>query len=134
MNNSIDVKDFKKNIQIIRQNISTYILAFAIHKVLHKNHMEKVKCDGGKPIGGYVYDDTKECFFINCTDWISIGYLPLCYGITTKDSDLWREYIPMPNSIVKRHFSESQKKEFEKFLIQYPEKEYKIQFLQFIAG
>ena len=128
-----DNRDFKTNMKIRAMSQQTYVMVLAVHRDDDKNKIEKISCDRGAPLGGYVYDSINECFFISCIDLLPLGYVPVSFKLEMKGTGYWEVDIPMPENVLRRYFGDSQLHDLQRFKSIHPKGECKFQFLQFIA-
>jgi hypothetical protein len=91
---------------------STYVLLIATHKQENKNKIERIHCEYGSPIGGYVYDHIRDSYLISCYDYVPIGAISLSCSISIGASVI---HLPLPDSVVERYLSDRQKQEVNMF-------------------
>ena len=99
-----DVRAIKSNLQIVRSPEQTFVIVLAIHKDMGRNVLQKLRCEDGTPIGGYVYDNVNNCYYVKCIAFQPLGYVPFACLLRVKDNYFWRTYIPLPETLLLRNW------------------------------
>ena len=110
---------------------STFLFAVAKHKNLIENKIHNISCKNGCPISGYVYDSHHDEYSISCNDFVELGVIPCSLSATVDNCIDWNIHIPIPDKLIKKHMSTTQKKIFKKFAGKFDEN-YTIHFVQMI--
>ena len=114
-------------------NLETYVIAVAISKDFTKNFINRISCKKGIPIDGYVYDAQSDCYFIECSDYLHIGVIPVSCVISSKSGSSWKINVPLPETVIKKYLNESQKKDLKNFKGHFNNDEYVINFIQLVS-
>lgn len=125
-------KEVKKHLEVITSEVQTYIIVVAIHKEFYRNLITKINCRKGLPIGGYVYDSQNDSYHINCVDYLHLGFIPFSFFVKIAGVEQWKNYIPVPETLIKKYLNPLQKNELKNFKNSFRESEFDIQFIQMI--
>ena len=126
-----DVSDIKRNLAISLSKNKTYLIVLAIHPDLQSNHSQYFSTDKGEPVGGSVHDLMKNRFQVVCADYLALGWLRVSFEMKIKGAANWRQRVPAPLVVLKRHMTESQIKDLEQFQRAY--RGCKFQYLQLVS-
>ena len=118
---------------VSESNVESYIIAVAVNKDLSKNFINRINCKKGIPIDGYVYDAQSDSYFVECADFLHVGVIPASYIAVAKSSLQWKIHVPMPESVIKRFLSDTQKKDLKKFKSHFKSEEYTISYIQMVS-
>lgn len=127
-----DAKLFRGKIEFIPSTDRTFIIVLAVHKLAGKNHLEKIGTDRGTPIGGYVRDCSSDCYYMNCRDYVSLGYIGVSYKMNVEGTGYWEKQVPMPESVIMNYLNDDQRQRLEEFRLLF-DKDVSFHFLQLIA-
>ena len=109
----------------------TFIVVLAISLDQSKNNLTKIHCNKGLPISGYVYDSQADSYYVECHDYITLGYIPVSFQQSMPNVGNWKQKIPMSESVIKRYLTSKQKNELRQFKTNY-KNDYIINFMQII--
>ena len=127
-----NAREVHGSISIIQAEQETYVIAVAICLDKSKNFINKINCKRGVPIQGYVYDAQSDSYFLECSDFLHIGIVPASFVATFKNYSGWKMFVPMPESVIKRHLNDSQKKDLKQFKNHFKADEFIINFIQMV--
>ena len=125
------IGEFRDQIQVLAVAERTYLVALAIHSDSSKNVPAKLPCQG-TPICACGYDCVNDYYGINCVDFVNLGYISVAFKMSVKGNSRWEPFIPIPECVLMRYLSESQKADLESFRAVYGDGEIRIEFLQMI--
>ncbi|RDJ35265.1 MAG: hypothetical protein DWQ19_10650 [Crenarchaeota archaeon] len=132
--------------KIVKTEQPTFVVSLAVHKKLEENELVRLRCrhllpiEGYPyetrvlPIGGYVYDHSKDSYIINCVDYLALGFIPFSCKLEMDGVGQWNSYVPLSLSIIRQNLELSKKKEFEKFRNKYDKNQVDFQNIQFISS
>ncbi len=123
-------KDQRDALDIVYGPNPTYLVGIATSKEIARNVIHKIPCKKCIPIGGYVYDATIDAYTISCSDYVVLGYIPVCMYL--KISPYYAQRIPMCDAVVKRFLNQTQKKDLKSFRAVYKPEDYNLHFVQMI--
>lgn len=127
-----NARDVLKGIIVSESNLETYLIAVAVHKDSSKNFINRISCKKGIPLDGYVYDAQSDSYFIECTDFLHVGVIPVSFVATAKDSYFWKMNIPLPEVVIKKYLTEIQKKDLKNFKSHFSSQDYMINYVQMV--
>jgi hypothetical protein len=130
---SRDSNRLTEAIRIVPSLDCTGIIALAIHQERLQNSLTKIRATGGTAIGGNVYDNVADAFFVRCAAHLILGYVPVAFQVTILGNSHWSPYIPMPETVMRRYMDDLQIMNLDKFKASYPAPTYNLEFLQMIA-
>jgi len=108
-------KDSHRKLIVKHSQQKTYVIVVAVDQDVAKNFINKISCKRGVPLGGYVYDAQSDAYYIDCADYLHLGYVPFSLIVTMSEVDDWELQIPMPEIVIKKYLSSLQKKELRNF-------------------
>lgn len=126
------VKEVHRSLNITIANSSTHIYVTAVNRNHSKNFVNRITCKRGIPIGGYVYDSQCDSYIVECSDFLNLGTVPISFMLSQKNKEEWKQFVAMPESVIKKVLSEFQKNELKKFKSHFNSDEYEIEFIQLI--
>ena len=126
-----DVRDIKKSFRIEQYGKETLVVAVARHKLSEMNYPIEISAEEGKPLTYEAYDVVKDCFHVLGVSNYEIGHIPVSY-IASFDGVPWREYIPLPPSVIRRYMDEHQKKTFDAWKSSFKSPTYSIVYVQML--
>lgn len=133
MNTEIELSKIKKEIlnsfEISFLDEQTYIIAVAKHKENAKNTINRISCSKGLPIGGFTYDAQNDSYYVECTDYLHLGYIPIAFSVKLNN---WKMRVPISESVLKKYFTTFQKKELRNFKNHFKSDFYEIQYIQMV--
>ena len=127
------IRDIKSQLKIVRRTESSYVIVLAIHKRPEGNIIKKIPTRKGIPIGGYVYDAANDCYLIKCCDFFVLGYVPISFKLEMEGVGSWAVDIPVPEAILRRHLSITQKNDLRKFSYNYETNDFYFEFVQMLG-
>jgi hypothetical protein len=135
MSEPIDFKtiaDIRNKLKVEISKDRTFIVVLAIHQNLTKNVYTRIQCRQGIPISGYVYDAQQQVYYIDCHDYIPLGYIPVSIYITMPGVGNWRQRVPMPETTIRRYLTSIQRNDLRNFKSTYRSNQFDIHFMQII--
>lgn len=129
-----DLKDIKKSIEIIPLRQGMIVYALAISKTGYNTNVD-LYCKKGKPISNTCYNVVKDSCCVECCDYLEIGPVAVNYVIKFKDSSGYIADIPLPESLLKRYLSDSQKQKITSFKNKYKDvNKYCVKYFQILKA
>lgn len=128
-------RDVKSQLELIRRSEHTYVIVLAVHNNLasSSNVVRKVPTRRGIPIGGYVHDSTNDCYLVRCVDMVILGYVPISFKMQLKGLASWAVDVPVPETILRRHLSPTQRNELKKFMNNFENIDVSFEFIQMLG-
>lgn len=120
-----DLKDIKSGLTITPTSDLTFVIVLAINKDYSKNNLMKIPCQQGNPIGGYVYDSVTDSFSVRCADYSVLGPVAAAFKMSMDSAEGWSAYVPMTESVLKKHLSSEQSFCLKRFKEMYQDHLYK---------
>lgn len=127
------LREVHSNLVVNMTNLDTYVIAVAICKDGTKNFINRISCKKGVPIEGYVYDAQSDCYFVECSDYLHVGVIPISCVVNSKCGSSWKINVPLPENVIKKHLTELQKKDLKNFKSHFKSDEYIIHYIQMVA-
>lgn len=125
-------KELHCSLEVLASFEQTYIIVMAQNRDRGRNLILRISCKKGLPIGGYIYDNQADCYHVECTDYLHLGYVPVSFIAKVKGIKDWKIRVPMSESVIKKYLSSLQKKELRNFKNHFTAEKYDIQFIQMI--
>lgn len=125
-------KDLREKMNIEVSNDRTFLILLAIHQDPTKNFNTRIQCRKGMPISGYVYDAQQQFYYIECHDYVPLGYIPVSIFVTMPGVGNWRQRMPLPEAAIRRYLSPTQKEDLRKFKLTYRNGQFDVHFMQVI--
>jgi len=125
-------KEVRDNMEITPSDEITYVIVVAIHKDNSRNIISKISCKKGLPLGGYIYDSHSDAYYIDCVDYLHLGFVPFSFIGRIKGIKHWKSRIPMSESVIKKYLNPLQKKELKNFKNHFRVEDHDIQYIQMI--
>ena len=125
-------KEVHRSLSICAVNSSTHVFVVAINKNPAKNFVNRITCKRAMPIGGYVYDSQSDSYIVECADFLNLGTVPVAFMQSQKNRQEWKQYVAMPESVIKKTLSDFQRNELKKFKSHFRSDEYEIDYIQLI--
>lgn len=126
------VGKIKSKLKIVKTKERTFIVAMAVHKNPDKNFMEKIPLNYGEPIGGFLMNDVNKCYYMNCANYVFLGYVPLAYRLEMPGVEHWNPRIPLPEQVICEYLNETRLEELNSFKESF-NGDYTIQFMQLVG-
>lgn len=130
VDNTKDLKDIKRMLDVEQTEYTTHVIAVAIASDADLNHHLTIPAISGEPICDTTHDVVRDIYAVFAADYHVIGDIPVAYVFYMRDAMGWHTEVPLPLSVIKRHMSPRQKRQFDIWKAMYPEEKYQIQFLQ----
>jgi len=131
---SPEVRDFKNLIHEMELEVSTertYVFVAAINTKDEKsNKGQQIVSRSGSPFGGYVYDNEHDSYYIECVEFMDLGFVSCSFSLSLPGVGNWKCAIPLNVSSVKDHLNVTQSKNLDAFNKKFKGKDYKLQFIQ----
>ena len=109
----IDLKDFRKKVQLVQMDDGMCIHVVAINiKNPELNNVRSIPAYTGEALNVGVYDLVKDNYCIECESYHELGSIPVNYKLWVKGAYSWMIDVPLPLSIIERYLSERQKENF----------------------
>lgn len=125
-------KSVQNALEIVISSHRTYLIVVARNKNFEKNSISRINCKKGLPIAGYIYDSQSDSYYIDCSDYLQLGYIPVSFSAKMKGSNSWTARIPAPEAVIKKYLSDLQKKELTNFKSHFKSEEYDLEYIQMI--
>jgi len=127
-----DERDLKRklSVHVKPSDMGTRIFAVATAKGSSLNTTLKIPTVCGDPICEGVYDLVRDCYIASGVEFIDLGSIRIRAYITMEDMFRWEVPTPIPLLLLKRHWSDDQKQQFENWKQRFDDSEYDIAFLQ----
>lgn len=129
----------QKSYQDIRQRMGvevstdrTYVVVLAIHADPSKNVLTRISCREGIAISGYLHDLQADTYYVECHDYVPIGYVPVSFYQTMPGVGNWKQRIPMPEIVLRRYMTTQQRHDLRQFKATYKRGQYSFHFMQTI--
>lgn len=122
-------------LEVVHSSERTYVIVTASYRkqqIGNCNFLNKIRCEKGIPITGYVYDSQSDSYLVDCADYFHLGYIPVSFVIKIKELDFWETKIPVPENVLEKYLTSLQKKELNNFKKMFNSDVYKIQLIQMI--
>jgi hypothetical protein len=127
------IREVHNSLVVNMVNSETYVIAVAVCKDGTKNFINRISCKKGIPIEGYIYDAQSDCYFIECSDYLHIGNISVSFVASSKSRNCWKINVPLPENVIKKYLSETQKKDLKNFKAHFNNDEYTINYIQMVA-
>lgn len=109
------LEQFKDCLKVSYDKTASFIFVLAVHEETKKNNITKISCTKGLPLGGHVYDTSKDCYLVRCVDYLPLGRIKVSFGLEVPGTGGWGMRVPMPPSLVEEFLNGQQKRDFAKF-------------------
>lgn len=133
MKTEIELSKIKKEIlnsfEVLSLDEQTYIVVVAKHLDAIKNIINRISCSKGLPIGGFTYDAQNDSYYVECADYLHLGYIPIAFSVKLNN---WKMRVPISENILKKYLTTLQKKELKNFKSHFPSESYEIQYIQMV--
>lgn len=129
-----DVKEIKTRTKVSLGKGRTVVLAVVSSLDGSANKIIYAPCKNGIHVCNAVYDVTKDSFVIEGIEVYSVGDIPVHYFIEMDGVQGFRIHLPLPETVVKRYLTESEKKKFEDWKSKFPKETHNIKLLQMVTS
>lgn len=123
-------KEAQRKLTVQPQINSTFVVVIAYDTQSDTNIVNRITCRKGTPIGGYVYDSQNDCYYVECTDFLNLGFIPISYTVSFPGDRYWKVRLPMPESVIKKYLNPLQKQELRNFVKRFKEPRFRINYIQ----
>lgn len=129
-----EVKDFKKlvsEMEIISDNGKTFVYVIAVNKKNpESNVVRNIQSNSGEPFGGYVYDAEYDQYYVECVEFLKLGYVSKSFVLTMPNVGNWKIPIPLPVPVIKSCLNKQQDRVLRDFEDKFTSDIYELQFVQ----
>jgi hypothetical protein len=129
-----DVKELKSRTKVSLGKGKTVVLAVVSALDSTENKLITAPCKAGIHVCNTVYDVTKDSFIIEGIEVYTLGDIPVHYFIEMEGVQGFRVHLPLPETVVKRYLTESEKKKFEDWKAKFPKETHNIKLLQMVTS
>lgn len=129
-----DVKELKSRTKVSLGKGKTVVLAVVTSLNSEENKLITAPCKAGIHVCNTVYDVTKDSFIIEGVEVYTLGDIPVHYFIEMEGVQGFRVHLPLPETVVKRYLTESEKKKFEDWKSKFPKETHNIKLLQMVTS
>lgn len=126
-----DVKEIKNNLLFKKQSRGCSIVAVAISRNDEDNDLLLISYKKGEPITSFIFDVTKDGYYVSGIDYIEVCEIPFSFTMTMEGSHGWEITIPVPESIFVRYLSSKEMDLLESWKMLHAENT-EIQYLQIL--
>ena len=99
--------EIKKSIVLKTRSEPTHIFALAMHPATNKLTAIVYK-EKSTPIGGYTYDAKFGQYYVDCTEHLDLGTIPISFSIRVDKIGRWECRFPLTESIIKKYLDKQQ--------------------------
>lgn len=125
-----DRKTIKDNLVFMPSTTATCVIVLAMHPEKDLNRTTQIPCDKGVPIGGMAYDLVRDCYWLECFDFLDLGTISASVKLGVVGSPFWQMPIPLPVDVIKKYMSKHQQEQISEFMDKYPDCQFN--FLQLL--
>lgn len=125
-------KELQRKLLVKPSISSTFVVVMAYDTQSDSNIVNRISCRRGAPIGGYVYDSQNDCYYVECTDFLNLGLIPISYTATLPGDPHWKIRLPLSESVIKKYLSPLQKQELRNFLKRFKAPRFRINYIQMV--
>ena len=123
-----DERFVKASLKIVRGIEHTYVILMARSR-RGSNTIRQIRCTGGNPFGGYVFDNVHDCYLVKCCDTLNLGYVPVSFKVTAGS---WSVPVPTPEKVLRRYMDQQQIRALKGFQKNYNKEDYEIELIQLV--
>jgi hypothetical protein len=96
-----------------------------------RNTRQAVKCNHGQAFSeGYPYDQGTDSYMISCVHQVPLGHIPVSYQLTMPGVGDWHLRIPLPEVVVNRYLTGTQRSRIAELQGKYAQPRYVVQIMQ----
>lgn len=129
-----DVKEIKTRTKVSLGRGKTVVLAVASSLNAADNKIIMAPCKAGIHVCNACYDVTKDSFVVEGLEVYNIGDIPVHYYAEMEGVHGFRIHLPLPEKVIKRYLTESEKKKFEDWRAKFPTENYNVKLLQMVTS
>ena len=119
INEKKELQDLKAKLRFTKVDKNTEVTAIAISKTISNNNYKVISCNKGRYLNNVVYDITKDCYYIECLDFLPIGEVPISFEVEMDGIFGWKVDLPIPEVVFRRYLSEDDKKHYDEWKAQF---------------
>jgi hypothetical protein len=128
-----DVKEIKTRTKVTLGKGKTIVFAVASALDATNNKLIHVPCKNGIHICNAVYDVTRDSFIVEGVEVFPVGDIPVHYYVEMDGVQGFRIHLPLPEKVIKRYLTESEKKKFEDWKTKFPPETHNIKLLEMVT-
>jgi hypothetical protein len=129
-----DVKELKTRTKVSLGKGKTIVLAVATALNSEENKIIYAPCKNGIHVCNTVYDVTRDSFVVEAVEVYTVGEVSVHYYMEMEGVQGFRVHLPLPEKVVKRYITESEKKKFDEWKASFPSEKYNIKLLQMVTS
>ena len=132
ISNEDDIEFIRKSLVIQRSSERIRVTAIAIDvEDPHSNELNSVRTLGD-PLGCYAYNSVQDVYYVNCVQSIDLGPISVSYRLKTPVGVDTNHIIALPDEVIEKYLSPTQKKNLKVFREKFKAPRYNIKFMQAI--
>jgi hypothetical protein len=126
-----DVREIKSKLKIERSSKGSFIVAVVIDTLdFENNKLRNIPCKRGEHVNNGVYDQTRDCYCVECVEHYTIGDIPISYKMKMEGTFSWEVYSPLPEVVIKRYLSDDARKSLDDWKARFKKDKHIIRYLQ----
>ena len=122
-----DQRDIKRGISVTQDTEGVFV--YAVAQSSEFNEYLSIPATSGEPIDKQCYDGIRDMFYVSGLSYHTIGSVPVNYRMEMKNTD-WSIDVPVPFSVLKRHMTEEQLRQYKEWKSEH--KNCDIKFIQLV--
>lgn len=131
---SEDFDNVREAIKVLKSAERTIVFAIIVDaEDEERNMVSAIRCAGGTSFGGYAHDVSRDAYLVQCIEFHQLGAVPFSLVLTMANIGTWQVKVPIPESVLEKHFAPSQKKALDVLRERYPTPRYEIHFMQMLG-
>jgi hypothetical protein len=131
--NENDVDMIRQSLVIERVPERMRIIAVVVDKENHSsNDINLIKCNGD-PLGCHAYDAQPDGYYVQCAAYTDLGAIPVAYRIRGQGSSDNNNIIALPDEMIEKYLSPTQKKTLKFFREKYSAPRFGVEYMQAIT-
>jgi hypothetical protein len=128
--NENDVEIIRQSLRIERIAERTKVIVVVIdNESPTGNDINLIKC-GGDPLGCYAYDAQHDGYYVNCAAYLDLGPISVAYRIMTQGTTECNNIIALPDELIEKYLTPTQKKTLKIFKDKYAAPRYSMHYMQ----
>lgn len=104
---SVTKSEIKKSIVLKTCSEHTHVFVLAMNQLKNKLTSIVYK-EKSSPIAGYTYDAKFGQYYVECTNYLDLGTIPISFSIRIDKISRWECKIPLTESIIKKYLDKQQ--------------------------
>jgi hypothetical protein len=109
------IRIVKSNFNVIPCDKATIVIVLAISCNNDLNKITEISCKEGLAITKMAFNIIDDSYLVRCRSHLNLGKIPIGFVVEMKDNIHWQFDVPVPEVIMKKLFSEQQKKMLNKW-------------------